>query len=288
MSSASDTISYNVILELLSPDWFELLDAARSQYFTYEGRRYPLEKISSMGNAFTFELESLIFLALARATCEVLRIRADKVNVYGDDVIIPVAAYDLFSEILNCLGFEVNQAKSFKQGPFRESCGKDWFLGSEVRPLFLKSSPTPATVMYWCNHIRRCAGPFVGDPTYFRWWSSLKRLVPKAFHKLEGPDGQGDGHFIIPKHEYTGNRYHDKKDKGWEGWGFYTIESRPILFRAKGDASYALAMYNAEHPPEKQTEIPNKWDLATTRRRRTRSVLTKSFARWADVCTWEC
>ncbi len=64
LSSASDTISYQLVKFLLPEDWFRILDAARSASVTYKGHEIHLEKFSSMGNGFTFPLETLIFWAL--------------------------------------------------------------------------------------------------------------------------------------------------------------------------------------------------------------------------------
>jgi hypothetical protein len=318
LSSASDTISYMVVLNLLPIDWFELLDVSRSPNFVYEGKTYPLEKISSMGNGFTFELESMIFYSIAHSVCRYLKIPTHEVNSYGDDIIIPVAGYTLLADTLTRLGFKVNLEKSFTDGPFRESCGKDFFLGHQVRPLFLKRSPSPSSLMYWCNHIRRMQSDHV-DPAYYHLWLGFKKLVPKAFQKLEGPDGAGDGHFIVPFAEYTGNRIHSKTKRGWEGYGFYTINAVSTVFRTKGTANYASALYSAQHcnnmpsfdryltttkamrnighlkaaywnaaytSNDSDPHQPSGWEGITTRRGRVRNSLTKSFARWKDVNPW--
>lgn len=139
--SASDTISYMLVLELLPIDWFEALDVARSPSYDMEDRWYDFHKFTSMGNAYTFELESLIFFALASASCEELGIpyqTGENLSVYGDDVILPTAAFDLFSEVSSFAGFTINTEKSFSSGVFYESCGTDWFLGYNVRPILLK------------------------------------------------------------------------------------------------------------------------------------------------------
>ena len=285
LSSASDTISYGVVEEMLPRDWFSLLDASRSSCFTYEGRVFPLEKISSMGNGFTFELESLLFLALARAACQVIGCDSSLVNTYGDDIIIPTEAYSLLQSTLQCIGFSVNQEKSFSHGLFRESCGSDFFNGIQVRPLFLKRRPTPASMVYWCNHIRRMSdmyGSGYGDPIYHRWYVNIKRLVPRIFYNLKGPDGQGDGHFVERLSDCSHNRDHSHGRRGWEGFGFYSVKTEPLLFKTDDSASFALALYNADRPTERQTRIPKHWDLAITQRQRTRNVVTKKFALWAD------
>lgn len=64
-SSASDTICWQVIEELLPHDWFCILKTFRSSFSTLNGVTKRISKFSSMGNGFTFELESLIFYVLA-------------------------------------------------------------------------------------------------------------------------------------------------------------------------------------------------------------------------------
>lgn len=139
--SASDSIAYALVLELLPFPWVQFLDVARSPCYTIDGKTYSFQKYSSMGNAYTFELETLIFFALAIAVCEELDIPAivgHNVHVYGDDVIIPREAFDLFVEVSSHCGFTVNNTKSYKHGCFFESCGSDYFMGHYVRPLLLK------------------------------------------------------------------------------------------------------------------------------------------------------
>jgi len=81
LSSASDTIARELVWELLPYDWAALLDDLRSHYTKYpDGSVRRNEKFSSMGNGFTFELESLIFFAVSTAV-------ASDVSVYGDDIV---------------------------------------------------------------------------------------------------------------------------------------------------------------------------------------------------------
>jgi hypothetical protein len=64
LSNASDTVCKNLVRLLLPPRWFEELSALRSpKTFVEKGWRV-LEKFSSMGNGYTFELETLIFAAI--------------------------------------------------------------------------------------------------------------------------------------------------------------------------------------------------------------------------------
>jgi len=134
LSSASDTLCVNLVKLLLPREWFEALDAVRCKFTEYKGKRFALSKFSSMGNAYTFELESLIFYALCEAVCT-----ADVVSVYGDDIIVSGRDYNQVREILQWAGFTPNERKSFTDGShFYESCGRHYFDGQEVTPCYQK------------------------------------------------------------------------------------------------------------------------------------------------------
>lgn len=134
--SASDTIATSTVEALLPPQWFTVMDILRSRYGLIDRKLIKYEKFSSMGNGFTFELETLIFYAIALSVCEYLQIDDSEVSVYGDDVIIPTAAYDLFTSTCKFYGFTTNHQKSFSDGWFRESCGAHWWEGKNCKPIF--------------------------------------------------------------------------------------------------------------------------------------------------------
>lgn len=137
LSSASDTVAYELVKALLPESWFEFLDTLRCKNSSVEGTIVPLEKFSSMGNGFTFVLETLIFWAIARAVCDLNEVTPD-VTVFGDDIIVPTCVYGPLTCALQELGFSVNLKKSFHTGHFRESCGADWSSGRLVTPIYLK------------------------------------------------------------------------------------------------------------------------------------------------------
>jgi len=141
LSSASDSIAVNLVIDMLAcadDYWLSLLLKSRTHYTSYSGNVIRLEKISSMGNGYTFPLETLIFYCFAWATAKFLNLATRKVTVFGDDIIVPRGAYSLLVEVLEAFGFSVNSDKSFASGDFFESCGKDYFRGREVRPFFVK------------------------------------------------------------------------------------------------------------------------------------------------------
>ena len=147
LSSASDLISDGVVRLLLPAEWVYLLDDVRSRTVMiptgvkHRGKEllhaHTLNMFSSMGNGFTFEVESLIFVAIAKAVVSCLGLRG-RVSVYGDDIIVPSSAAGLLAKVLAWFGFKVNSKKSYWSGPFRESCGKHWYRGHDVTPFYVR------------------------------------------------------------------------------------------------------------------------------------------------------
>lgn len=143
LSSASDTISTEFVRFMLPFDWFYNLEKLRSHTTTLPcGKSISNEKFSSMGNGFTFELETLLFYSLVLATRQFLNNQKYRVSVYGDDIICDTATATELVKVLSFCGFTTNQSKSFLNGPFRESCGGDFYTGIDVRPVFIRQ-PLP-------------------------------------------------------------------------------------------------------------------------------------------------
>lgn len=134
LSMASDTMALELIPFLLEEQWVTLLSSLRCAKYSAPWGSGVYHKFSSMGNGFTFPLETAIFWAAAKA------VRSKTVSVYGDDIICDSDKYQELVDLLAFLGFSPNREKSFHVGPFRESCGADYFGGVNIRPFFIKKS----------------------------------------------------------------------------------------------------------------------------------------------------
>lgn len=199
LSNASDTLS-RVLVKLVLPDrWFELLNSVRSPMTQIDDRWVLLEKFSSMGNGFTFELETLVFAALACVTSRKLGhagVLGEDVFVYGDDIIVKDDVAVPFSSVLRFFGFKLNPEKSF-WGPvkFRESCGGDYFNGHNARPHYLKD--TPREPQHWislANGLKRVYDRLDPLRVHVRrgaWFNVLERL-PSRIRQCRGPEALGD------------------------------------------------------------------------------------------------
>lgn len=197
LSSASDTVATALVELLLPPSWHEVLCSLRSPYTRVDGKWCKLEKFSSMGNGFTFELETVIFLAICLTSVPDSLPGVD-VSVYGDDIIVPT---EFASEVLSALrffGFTPNPKKTFVEGSFRESCGGDFFNGVPVRAHYLKEEPDePQKVISLANGVRRLAYQGESAPVHYfgdvqkAWFSCLDRL-PANIRSCRGPEALGD------------------------------------------------------------------------------------------------
>lgn len=150
-ASASDCNAIELIRWLFPPKWFDTIMLLRCPTTLCGEGIEQLNMISSMGNAVTFPLESLVFWTLAQATVHTKNgmkgtfISQDKlsdVSVFGDDCILPTQHASAFMDIAEKVGFIVNKEKSFYGTErFRESCGGDYLQGYPVRPFHLKAPP---------------------------------------------------------------------------------------------------------------------------------------------------
>lgn len=147
LSNASDLISKNLVKELLPEDWFFWLNITRSRRVLIDGNWVELEKFSSMGNGFTFDLESLIFYALSYAIVVLEGFNPFWVTTFGDDIIVPSGVRERLVKVFSEVGFQINLKKSFFTGPFRESCGKDYHLGNDIRGIYIKDLNTDVDLM---------------------------------------------------------------------------------------------------------------------------------------------
>lgn len=147
LESASDSISTEMCEVFLPEFLLGLLHRLRSTHSRLpSGEELRLNMISTMGNGFTFPLQTCLFACVvaAVAACSGVRLtRADAPvpnwGVFGDDIICPGSISGRVMHLLKLLGFRVNSGKSYTVGPFRESCGVDAFMGVNVRGVYIKT-----------------------------------------------------------------------------------------------------------------------------------------------------
>jgi len=189
--SASDTISKKLVEYLLPTYAYRQLNAARSTHVEYEGKSFCLSKFSSMGNGFTFELETLIFYSLLSACYAHKGVSYHtkddalcNISVFGDDVICESSVVDLFTKVSRFCGFTINTEKSFSSGCFRESCGYDYFNGIAIKPFRVRKLITNDFVaINTANRLRvgTLAGKFSDNRFRPAWLVLIRQLHASSY-----------------------------------------------------------------------------------------------------------
>lgn len=247
LSSASDTVSKEIVYHLLPLEWADLLDNLRSKAVLLGDEVNPrrLEKFSSMGNGFTFELESLIFWALASSVEGV----DYNIYVYGDDIVIPSSAFEALSRVFSECGFTINRAKSFATGRFYESCGKHYFDGREVTPFYQKKSWTNAEgkaslpeMVRAHNRLVRWSLRTMGKWRHARTRPFLERVCKNGPRHVIPIGSLGDDGYLRPV------SYFQPLDRNH---GFYcrVLVQQPKVRQANGKAGIALYLRRQKVSP---------------------------------------
>lgn len=200
LSMASDTLSEGLVAFLLPEQWFDFLNSVRCKYANVsslgieDSTVVRLQKFSSMGNGATFTLETLVFAAAVHAVGASGSDRS--FAVYGDDIVIRSDRAAELQRVLQFCGFVINGDKSYTSGPFRESCGEDYWRGVRITPFYVRElSERPARV---CHHVNGLAA--IAKPGGVLWtylssvvWNEKLPLVPYQEDTMAG--------IHIPAHE---------------------------------------------------------------------------------------
>lgn len=232
LSSASDTIAIELCRLLLPPAWFDFLNSIRSKYYRLPGdhKSHRYHKFTSMGNGFCFPLETLLFAAVCEAANQEVCGDAESYSVYGDDIIVPTETSARVLQMLRYCGFLPNARKTFTSGPFRESCGKDWYAGYNVRPLFVdRAFETYNDYYNFHNQIvrePRFAEFFAGVP------AAIRRMVPSSFRFVRPFRGVGDSAFEVSLDMFMSSKF-SRWDRETRSWGW-----KELMVRAVTDKSF--------------------------------------------------
>jgi hypothetical protein len=168
LTSASDSISLNLLLTILPNEVSKWVSALRSERFCLfddcvkgKNKTYTTHMACTSGQRQTFLLESLLFLDVAivghdRANClmalpkrcrktlgkkkHIMLRHTDRINVYGDDIEVPRFAFDSVITLLERLDLIPNREKSFDQN-YLESCGVEAYWGIDMTTRYFPRKP---------------------------------------------------------------------------------------------------------------------------------------------------
>ena len=186
LESASDSISCRMLEEFM-PGWFyAILNDLRSPVTNDAGVVRELHMISTMGNGYTFSLQTMLFACVVEAAFKMAGVKPryprgvdiGNFGINGDDIICPTAVSRYVVRLLDLLGFTVNHSKSFFEGPFRESCGGDYYLGRNIRGVYVKRLDTKHDFYVAINQLNRwSARTLIALPRTIQWLLSGQPYV---------------------------------------------------------------------------------------------------------------
>lgn len=183
LSSASDSMSLKMLEYLLPKQWYLLLCKLRCVETSVKGESLTLHMVSTMGNGYTFPLQTILFAAVVRSVYKIMGIKTRdgspnrSYSVFGDDIIVVSRAYRMVCRILNLLGFVVNEEKSFETGFFKESCGVDAWKGKDVRGVYLKELHDGVPYVLFNRLLRWSARTNIRLPLTLSWLSRQGRAL---------------------------------------------------------------------------------------------------------------
>lgn len=198
LTSASDSVSVRLMKYFPRPFQLVLSTLRTPRAFVPGNKSVQMWMVSTMGNAFTFPLETAIFTCVVHAVYDSYSVRLPRIDrdvirqgkhtdtwgVFGDDIVLPNYMFGRCITLLKLLGFRPNVDKSFCLGSFRESCGVEFYQGLDVRGVFIKRLSGPADVYVAANLLMRWSAKHnISLKTTVRYLlRSLSRvnLVPRA------------------------------------------------------------------------------------------------------------
>lgn len=170
LKDASDRVHFLLVRRIFEGSGIlEYLEDARSLHATLpNGQNVILNKFASMGSAICFPVEAMVFYTLIQACMHAqdgicpssssIAHFSKSIDIFGDDIIVPVEYADSVTYYLESYGLKVNLDKSFRLSLFRESCGGDYYNGYAVKPVYARQlAPedrkrwTPETVLAWVS-----------------------------------------------------------------------------------------------------------------------------------------
>ena len=200
LSSASDCISLKLLADCLPREaYLHFLRLRSPKLLMKNGEKIELHMCSTMGNGFTFPLQTILFASIVRAVMietdglwairDPSRSRLGNWGVFGDDIVVHKKYARRVLHLLDILGFQPNPNKTFSEGPFRESCGFDWYLGQQTRGAYLKALDTTQARFTAVNILNRWSArsgvPLVNTISY------LLEGCPKILVPFDEQDDAG-------------------------------------------------------------------------------------------------
>lgn len=236
LSAASDSVSWLLVKAVFAQTpLLKWLYATRSKRTVLpDGSSLALLKYAPMGSALCFPIQCLLFAALiehiSQEWCHTSGQAKLDYSVFGDDLVVPTCITPTVVGALQSIGFVVNTEKSFVDGPFRESCGKDYYEGIDVSspyyrlPAFNRACLPPDVYSSICSSANLAYGKNL--LTLRRYYISILLCTRQTYPYFTSSDMESPNLFSTsPTNFHVKKRWHVDHQR-WSGW-FCSVKSKP-------------------------------------------------------------
>jgi hypothetical protein len=230
LKDASDRVHLALVQRIFKTSGILLyLEDSRSLSATLpSGDNIVLSKFASMGSAMCFPVEAMVFYTLIqvamhrqdgrRPSSRSISEYSREIDIYGDDIIIPVEYTDAVVDVLESYSLRVNVSKSFRRSHFRESCGADFYNGHAVNPVYARRIPSDDPRHWGAEELMAWAA--TADLFYLRGMWHVASVIHSMLRSVtRGPIPRsrepGAGLFFTSLLFTTGLRYNSDLH-GWE------------------------------------------------------------------------
>lgn len=155
---ASDFITKSHWRDLFPHRFVQLVDPLLGNYTQIKDRTALMQMASTSGHELTFIIETIVYFAIGASACiyadlfnpnsDVRRIwisdrfpSVPLVTVYGDDTALWSGAAETAVDFFGMMGLKINVSKSFITGPYRESCGEEYWNGTNTATVYFPRFP---------------------------------------------------------------------------------------------------------------------------------------------------
>jgi hypothetical protein len=193
-SHASDLQSKTLFIDVFPLEYTRRVASLLPDHYEVNGSVRMMQMASTSGHALTFRHETIVYKAIAAAAIRFLSgLCPDLVfqktcmdpsgeevgfsHAYGDDTEVATEAYDTVLFFFSTLGLIINQDKSYADGPYRESCGKEYMDGKDFTSVYYPRFPIVGSISTKGDHVNLDADRIYNDTYRGKIDNSLTMLI---------------------------------------------------------------------------------------------------------------
>lgn len=283
LSKASDSVTLKLVKRIFKgTELLPWLLATRSTHVDLKTNGVQkISKFAPMGSSTCFPVECIVFTLIAElARLDCMRVIGESLpipRIYGDDIVCASLSTPILFRYLDSLGFIVNTTKSYWTGNFRESCGKEYWHGYDISPVYYRLEMCRTS-----NHIQHDAltgAVQLYNSLYLLGFDQARRVLFSFLSEMKIRIPSGDRFRSVP--------VLSKIMRTFTGEGGTLVSSQPTNFQLKKSVHHGIrqmralawhrkALYDFSRADSELAEYVSYFDWFLTARRKRDSVILDS------------